>query len=77
MARIKGTIEVDTERCKGCGVCVEVCPAKVIELGAKVNSKGYSYCHMVRPDDCIGCANCAMVCPDSCITVFRRANPKS
>ena len=72
MAKIKGTIEVDIERCKGCGVCIEVCPPKVITLGSEVNSKGYRYCEMLRPSECVGCANCAVVCPDSCITVFRR-----
>ena len=28
----KGAIEVDTQKCKGCGVCVENCPTKSIEL---------------------------------------------
>ncbi|MBO7185562.1 MAG: 4Fe-4S binding protein, partial [Alistipes sp.] len=26
MAKIKGTVVVDTEHCKGCGVCVASCP---------------------------------------------------
>lgn len=72
MAKIKGTIIVDTERCKGCGVCVPACPSEVLGLNTQVNSKGYNYCHMVKPDDCIGCANCAIVCPDSVITVYRQ-----
>lgn len=71
MAKIKGRIVVDTERCKGCGVCVDVCPVKVIELNKFVNSKGYHYTLMIKPDECIGCAGCAIVCPDSCITVYR------
>ena len=72
MAKIKGTIVVDTERCKGCGVCIVTCPTQVIALNREVNSKGYNYCYMENPDACIGCANCAMVCPDSCITVYRQ-----
>jgi 2-oxoglutarate ferredoxin oxidoreductase subunit delta len=62
---------VNTERCKGCGVCVAQCPAGVIALHQKVNTKGYSYLCMVHPDACTGCANCAVVCPDACITVYR------
>ena len=41
MAKIKGTILVDKERCKGCGVCVASCPCDVLHLSAEVNSKGY------------------------------------
>lgn len=71
MAKIRGTIVVDTERCKGCRVCVVTCPTKTIDLGREVNSKGYNYMQMVNPDTCTGCTNCATVCPDSCITVYR------
>lgn len=71
MAKIKGAIDVDNERCKGCGVCVSICPVKAISLNNKVNSMGYNYCYMENPDVCIGCAACGMVCPDSVITVYK------
>ena len=35
MAKIKGAIVVDTERCKGCNLCVVACPLHVIALNAK------------------------------------------
>lgn len=72
MAKIKGKIVVDTERCKGCEVCLVVCPTDTISLNPQVNSKGYHYCYMSAPDNCIGCAACGLVCPDSCITVYRK-----
>lgn len=72
MAKIKGVIEVDAERCKGCGVCVSICPTKAIALNGKVNAKGYNYCYLIEPDACIGCAGCAMVCPDSVIEVYKQ-----
>lgn len=72
MAKIKGTIVVDTERCKGCEVCVVACPFDVLALADEVNSKGYHYSKMQNPDECTGCASCAMVCPDSVITVYRQ-----
>jgi len=66
----KGAIVIDTEKCKGCGVCIPACPNKVIALSKKVNGKGYNYLE-VQNDNCIGCANCAIVCPDGVITVYR------
>lgn len=71
MAKIKGRIIVDTERCKGCEVCVNACPFTVLSLKNEVNSKGYHFSYMENPDNCTGCTSCALVCPDSCITVFR------
>ncbi|MCD6112595.1 MAG: 4Fe-4S binding protein [Bacteroidales bacterium] len=71
MAKIKGAVKVDIEKCKGCGLCVEACPTKTLDLSKEVNSKGYNYAYMADPDSCIGCANCALVCPDSVITVYK------
>lgn len=71
MAKIKGAVKVDIEKCKGCGLCVEACPTKTLDLAKEVNSKGYNYAFMANPDSCIGCANCALVCPDSVITVYK------
>ena len=67
----KGVIVVDTEKCKGCSVCVVNCPTGTISLAKEVNSKGYNYAYMAAPDTCTGCTNCATVCPDTCITVYR------
>ena len=48
MAKIKGAIVVDTERCKGCNLCVVACPLHVISLTAKeVNNKGYTFAKQV------------------------------
>lgn len=71
MARVKGAIVVDIEKCKGCGVCTVACPTGVIELAAGVNGKGYNYAEPVNHDECTGCTNCAVVCPDGVITVYR------
>lgn len=76
MAKIKGRIVVDIENCKGCNVCVVACPFEVLTLSAQVNSKGYHFSTMHKPEACTGCASCAIVCPDSCITVYRQARSK-
>ena len=67
----KGAIVVDTEKCKGCGVCVANCPTGTIALAREVNGKGYNFAHMANPESCTGCSNCAVVCPDTVITVYR------
>ena len=73
MAKFKGAIVVDTNRWKGCALCVEACPKDVIALAQKnVNINGYPYVMAVNPDDCIGCASCGIVCPDGCITVYKK-----
>ncbi|MEE4214293.1 MAG: 4Fe-4S binding protein [Bacteroidales bacterium] len=71
MAKVKGSIVIDVEKCKGCGVCVTACPTEVIALSPEVNSKGYNYAEAVNMDVCTGCMNCAVVCPDGVITVYR------
>ena len=71
MSKVKGAIVVDTNRCKGCSLCVQACPKDVILLAKQVNDHGYPYVEVAHPDDCIGCASCGIVCPDGCITVYR------
>ena len=73
MSKMKGAIVVDTERCKGCQLCLTACPSKVIALvERKVNAHGYPFVYAVHPEDCVGCAICGQVCPDGCITVYRK-----
>ena len=68
----KGKVVFEEERCKGCGICVPVCPTTLIEMnGEKINVKGYSPAYAARPEDCIACGNCAITCPDSIISVYR------
>lgn len=71
MAKVRGAVVVNTERCKGCNLCVVACPTNVLALGKEVNNKGYHYSYMKNADDCIGCASCGYVCPDGCITVYK------
>jgi 2-oxoglutarate ferredoxin oxidoreductase subunit delta len=71
MAKIKGAVVVDTERCKGCDLCIVACPSKVLAMSKDANTKGYNYSYMANPDACVGCVACAYVCPDACITVYK------
>lgn len=72
MAKFRGAVTVNVERCKGCDLCVNACPTKVLALQSnEVNNRGYHFAYMEHPEACIGCMSCALVCPDACIEVFR------
>ena len=71
MAKVKGAIVVDTEKCKGCEVCIPVCPEDVIGMTKEVNRKGYHYAYMKNPEACTGCTNGGIVWPDRAISVYR------
>ncbi len=74
MSKMRGAIVVDTERCKGCDLCVAACASGLLSLAGKaVNRKGYHYAvPTAEAERCNGCASCAIVCPDGCITVYRK-----
>ena len=58
--------------CKGCGLCVSVCPKKILALSkTKLNKKGHSPVELTKPEECVGCASCALMCPDCVIKVER------
>ena len=71
----RGGITIDRERCKGCYLCVSVCPNEAIIISRSLNQQGY---YPVEPKDngdeskgCTGCAMCATICPDIAIEVYR------
>jgi len=68
-----GKIIIDTERCKGCGLCVMVCPKSSITISDCSNKNGY-FPAEANNIDCTGCAMCAIICPDAAIEVFRDEN---
>ncbi|MEW6194599.1 MAG: 4Fe-4S dicluster domain-containing protein [Bacteroidota bacterium] len=75
MAKVKGDILIDIEKCKGCELCKAACPQDSLELSRKLNSKGYHYIVKIE-DNCTGCTNCALVCPEGIIKVYRKIDKK-
>lgn len=69
-----GKVKIDTERCKGCGLCVEVCPKNVIVISKHSNKNGYFPAEVANIIDCFGCALCAIMCLDTAIEVYRNVN---
>lgn len=68
---IKGTVEIDRERCKGCQLCIRACPTKVLGVDTEANSWGYFPAKVIAADKCIACGACFTVCPDVAITVYK------
>jgi len=64
-------VVVLSEYCKSCGLCINVCPKKVLAIGDKANQKGYYTVEVSRPDDCIGCCLCGTVCPDLALEIYK------
>ncbi|MBO5851942.1 MAG: 4Fe-4S binding protein [Clostridia bacterium] len=66
------SLSFKSEKCKGCGLCVDVCPKGVLALSQNViNSKGHHPVEAVKPEACIACGFCATMCPDCIIKVER------
>lgn len=61
----------DSERCKGCELCITVCPKGIVNLAEVLNSQGYHSAEVLEQDKCIGCAFCARICPDTVIEVYK------
>lgn len=65
----KGTVTIDVEICKGCVLCIDACPPRVLSMSTPVNHLGYHYPELA--DGCTGCAACQLICPDFVFEVFR------
>jgi len=65
---------IDDQFCKGCNLCIEVCPRKVFSGSSKRSRSGYSMPQAVNPGKCSVCFLCEMTCPDLAITVIEE-NP--
>jgi len=72
--RDRGLLRVDMNECKGCGLCIEACPPKVIHLSERLNHFGYRTATYAGKG-CTGCGICFMACPEpGAITVMRLIN---
>lgn len=69
----RGTVTIDTERCKGCELCIPACPPGVLHMSTDLNGRGFAYPELVA--GCTGCSACLLVCPDFCFEVFRYDTP--
>ena len=73
MTQPRAHVEVLPEYCKACGLCMAVCPTKLLQPGTRANSRGYFAVEAADPDSCLGCSLCATVCPDMAIEIYKPA----
>jgi len=62
-------IIIDENYCKGCDICIEVCPKDVYKKSETLNKKGIYPPNPVNPKECTNCQLCILQCPDQAITV--------
>jgi indolepyruvate ferredoxin oxidoreductase beta subunit len=62
------TLEIDAAWCKGCDICVKLCPERCLSLNAE------RVAVLADAERCTGCHVCEWLCPDFAISV--RASPR-
>lgn len=67
MENVPPRIEINHAYCKGCHICVEFCPTKVLEMRGIVAA-------VKKPEACIACMQCELRCPDFAIKVIVDTN---
>ena len=63
-------VSIDRERCKGCELCISVCPRHLLTMTVALNRKGYHVSETVRAEECLGCLKCARMCPEAAIEIL-------
>ncbi len=61
-----GRVEVDSDKCTGCGFCVKICPTAALVMENKLPK-------MVPPglNECMGCGDCMPICPTSAMVLIK------
>jgi len=67
----EGHVEIDSELCKGCEFCVDVCPEECLAMADLINSRGFRFA-LYEGDRCTGCGVCYCNCPEpGAIAVYK------
>ncbi len=57
------------EWCKGCSLCIDICPKGVFLNTEEISKRGFKVIKPIKEEKCIGCLLCELFCPDLVITV--------
>ncbi len=63
----KYVVKIVKKLCKGCGLCIAMCPRKALDYSDEVNEYGWRIPRLVG--ECVGCRICETYCPDMAIWV--------
>lgn len=64
------TITIDKTCCKGCDICISVCPKKVFVRSKNRNKYGTNMPEAANAKECVQCGMCERMCPDGAIDVI-------
>lgn len=64
-------VKINTEKCKGCQLCIYFCPSDCLKISDKINKAGYKAAVFINQDKCKSCGFCFLVCPDIAIEVYK------
>ena len=71
----RGTVVIDVEACKGCDLCIDACPPRVLVMTTHdVNTPRLPLPACCSPG-CTGCQACAQICPDFVFQVYKYDTP--
>lgn len=70
-------IVISDDLCKGCKLCVEECPKKLIEISTSLNINSYYPAVFKHDNSCNACLLCALICPEAAIEVWREKRKSS
>ncbi len=65
------SLDIEAAWCKGCDICVKVCPERCLKLDDK------NIATLKDPAACTGCRVCEWLCPDFAIRVTRTPMPQA
>ena len=60
---------VNGAACKGCGICIAMCPVKILSFSGKLNETGVRFPEVSNQEKCVKCGNCMIYCPDFAMVV--------
>ena len=68
----RGRVEIERDRCKGCALCVDACPQKIMALSTdEFNAQGVPFAVCTDQEKCTACMFCAIICPDAAVRIYK------
>ncbi len=62
-------VTLDRERCRGCLLCLDICPNDLFVRDHQPNQAGALPAAMRYEEYCINCMRCVTICPDQAFNV--------